>query len=289
MSKAICYLPTHGRVERQFTLQNLPKTWRERTIIVCPQSEVKEHSRNWPDVYSVKASPLGTLHEKRKWIFNNTKNEKIFMFDDDLKFAVRKKTWSEFRGFGNFNKVVWNKLKASDPAYRQLTRDEKKIAKMFTRLEDVLDTYAHVSVNERLMSQDAGYEFRVNARCLHVLGYHVPTVLDHCKLGRTEFHVDVDNTIQLMSAGYENAVYCWGTKEQADVNAAGGMNRYRTPAKMRRCAELMVKNHPGIVTISGGYASNAYQGFTKMRIAWKKAIEQGLEKRGVKKGTISGK
>jgi TET-Associated Glycosyltransferase len=287
MSEAVLYLPTHGRVDRQFTLKHLPKTWRERVIVLCPPNEVKALSRAWPDVYNVRGLAIGTLHEKRAWIFRNTKHEKIMMFDDDLKFAVRRKTWSGFKGFDQFDKDKWKALKASNPDYAGLERNEKKIAAMFKRLEQVLNTYAHVSVNERLMSQDAGYEFRMNARCLHVLGYHVPTVLDTCKLGRTEFHVDVDITLQLLSAGYENAIYCWGTKEQADVNAPGGMNRYRTPAKMRRCAKNMMKWHPGIVTVSaGGYASDAYQDFTKMRISWKKAIAQGLAKRGVDKGTI---
>jgi len=282
------YLFTHGRVDRQFTLRNLPKTWRERIIILCPPDEVKPLMCNWPNVYGVHGLPIDTLHEKRAWLFRNVKSEKVLLFDDDLRFAVRKKTWPCFKGFGNFNKEGWEKLKKNDPGYAALERDEKKIAFMFARLEQALDIYAHVSVNERLMSQEAGQEFRMNTRCLHVLGYHVPTVLQHCKLGRTEFHVDVDNTIQLMSSGYENAVYCWGTKEQMDVNAAGGMNRYRTPAKMRACAEAMCRWHPGIVSISGSYASNAYQGFTKMRISWKTAITQGLRKRGVKHGTISG-
>ena len=84
-------IPTKGRVHNQLTISNLPKELRNSMQIVCPEHEVRWHTSHFPDIeIIVQPDPSMGISLKRKWIMENTKEDKIVMLDDDLRFAVRR-------------------------------------------------------------------------------------------------------------------------------------------------------------------------------------------------------
>lgn len=267
MSKMMLYLTTRGRPDDQLTLSCLPKKWLQRTVVVCPRAERSGFEIHWPDLYGIWTPDVKNLPEKRAAVFKTTKIDKIMMLDDDLRFHVRQ-----------------------GPKLVRAATDDPRLDRMFTRIEDMLNVYAHGGITDRFMGHVHKNEFRYNARCLHALAYHVPTVLKHCELNRIELSSDYDYTLQLLRAGYENFVYCRGAQEDPKgFNAPGGVSLYRTPAKVLKSSRLLEKFHPGIVRLAPYKDGSKYGEFGVRTVAnWKKAIKEGLDKRDVTYGTLTG-
>jgi len=295
MNALMLYLLTRGRVDDQLTLKSLPRPWRERTIIVCPTDEARLLGQQWSNVYKIETPPITELYLKRKWIFEHSISERICMLDDDLRFHSRRWVCHELGGLGRVgdDKLIWEAFKRHrlDATVLELIdAKDTRMNRLFKRLETMLDTYAHGGVNGRFMSHTVGNEFKMNSRCLHVLAYHVPTVKKVCELGRIQLSHDYDYTLQLLRAGYENAIYCWTVQDDPKgYHAPGGLSLYRTPAMVAHAGQQLATLHPGIVRLQPYHDNSPYVEFGMRTVAnWKKAIKEGLEKRGVKHGTISG-
>ena len=292
----VLYLTTRGRADydSQLTLRSLPSKWHKRVIVVCPKGEKVWFQDTWPGLRGVLTPPTKNLSEKRKWIFENSMYDKIMMLDDDIRFFVRERTLPALSGYGEHDEQKWQDEIYVDRDVARLRPAEpkdKSLDRMFKRVEDMLSVYAHGGISIRYMNQVWSREFRLNWRCLHALAYHVPTVRKHCKLGRVLLNSDYDYALQLMKAGYENAVYYWGAQEDPlGFNAPGGVSLYRDKAKIIQSAEQLVKLHPGFVSAVPYRPGSQYEHLGVRTLArWKKAVEYGLQKRGVTKGTISGK
>ena len=290
-AKLALYIPTRGRVDNQITLGNIPKEWLHRTILVCPKSEARAHAKNWPMV-AVVAQPdsVKTIADKRKWIFENADSEKILVMDDDLSFCLRRTTLKSFAGYGSSSTDKrWAEAKKKTPGVDGLVKltdgqHDAKVGAIFTATERMLTEYAHGGIGPRLMNNMRGWEFTTNMRVMYALAYHVPTVLKHCELGRITTREDFDYTLQLMRAGFENAVYTWACVEQyTGYNAPGGASDERTIARSNSDAKLLARLHPGLVRIAekeykASWDKNASEISRKrieVVISWAKAVQQG--------------
>jgi hypothetical protein len=196
-----------------------------------------------------------TIAQKRKWIFkyaSETQREKIMMLDDDLSPCPRYNHPKEFAGFQTDNARVWRDYCVAHPdagsLYKTADPEDKETARAFERVEQALDTYHHVGIAPRLMSNNISGEFQLNKRMIYALGYRVSTVLKHAKLGRIEHREDMDLCLQLLKKGFENAVYYWCVFEQYEgYNAEGGANLERSMKASNADAYKLAKLHPGLV------------------------------------------
>lgn len=286
-AKLMIYVPTRGRVDYQHTIRNLPKSWHPQITIVCPKDEVKKHAKNWPQVGRILAQPDSnmTIAAKRAFIFKTAMkldHEKILMFDDDLRFSVRKSTFGKYARFGGRGGSDWKRWKQEYPGCHQLVNigaDDPRIDKMLKRVEHMLGIYAHGGISPRLMNQEFAYEFTNNVRAIYALAYHTPTVVEHCKLGRIETREDMDYTLQLLRSGFENAVYTWGCVEQArGYGAEGGVGGDSRIAASNADAEKLAKMHPGLVkVVEKSYKVSIPR--KEVIVYWQKAITEGRAKR----------
>lgn len=293
-SKMVLYIPTRGRTteEQQDTLRSLPESWRKgRTVVVCPQAEMKWFKEHFPGTAVLpQPDPKMTIAAKRKWIFERAHRQgfqKIMMLDDDLRFGLRHEFHKEFAGYGRRPWPEWNKFHERNPdAHRlYLTQpDDPKLPKMFQQIELMLNKFAHGGISPRLMNQQFGYQFSINMRVNYALAFHVPTVIQHVKLGRIEHREDYDYTLQLMKAGFENAVYTWGICEQYHgFGAEGGASDERSVKASNADAHKLARLHPGMVrVVEKNYKASwdkTGDSIVKNRlevvISWKKAAEQG--------------
>ncbi len=279
------FVPTRGRttLAQQDTLSSLPTFWRRRATIVCPSKEVDWFKRNY-EVRKVLKQPDDkmTIAAKRAWVFkyaNNFNMQKIMMLDDDLRFGIRLETPKQFAGYGFRPYDAWKEYRAKHPDAHKLTLTERgndlRAERIFYAIERMLTDYAHGGISPRLMNQEYGHEFCMNGRVNYALAYHVPTVMEHCELGRIETREDFDYTLQLMRAGFQNAIYCWGIAEQYKLyGAPGGTTGQRTVERSNADAKKLAKLHPGIVKV----VEKDYKGAGKrleVIVSWAAAVAEG--------------
>lgn len=280
MKKLLLYVPTRRRIIYQFTLRSLPREWQERTILVCPKDEAKEHGRQWKKLLAIQSPATADIAETRAWIFEHAKSDKIMMLDDDLLFSHRAKPYVSLGGYWSNppSGDQWEKYKKIHPDATKLDNlkpEDPRLDRMFRKIEKVLDTYRHAGISERYFNNTRGHEWSLNCKVLHALAYHVPTVMAHCDLGWTKWHEDVDYTIQLLLAGFQNVRYEWGAVNEArGWNASGGCSSYREFAEQRPWAKKMARRYPGIAV---PYEKQSKAGpMWVVRVNWKRAIQQGL-------------
>ena len=268
------FLTTRDRPQDQLTLLHMPTQWVQRTTVVCPREDRRDINEYCCGTVADFAHPkVDNLAQKREWIFRYCAKqgiEKILMLDDDLEFRCR---------YPHSTRVY--KPEATD----------LRLHRMFKKLEEMLDHYAHGGVAMQFMQQSNTEEWKYGGRYLHLLAYHVPTVMENCKLGRVTLSSDYDYALQLMEAGYTSAVYCRATESDPNgFNAPGGVSRYRNAKLIRQQAELLAKLHPGIVKLMPYKAGSKYEHLgVRTQASWKKALAMGLEYRDVLHGTLDGK
>lgn len=260
--RLMIYVPTRGRTHAPITLQNLPGPMLRHTTVVCDtKQEAKFYNEEFPELYRVRWKPFPHIAAKRAWIFQTTTFSKIIMIDDDLSFAIR----------GAKGKLV------------SLNSDNDLIFNgVWEILEEKMENYRHGGISQRFMNQHKKGSWEYNAKAHHAMFYHVPTVKKHCKLGQTDRFEDLDYTLQLLRAGFENAIYNDMTvTEPKGFNAPGGVSLYRTAAKIDTGLQRLAKLHPGIVTIvprEDNDGDTAFKGNYRPIIRWKKAIAEGRKK-----------
>ena len=260
MSELQVVIPTRGRVGRQRTLGNLPPDIRAQTILVCPEQEDERHQADWPDVrIMVQPDPDMTIAAKRAWIIENLEATRCLMLDDDLTFYVRKTPEEQTADFPQ--------LKYAEDSH---TRH------WFNELNAQLDEHAHAGFGPRQMNQSQPWGWLTPGRMMLALGWHLPTLRHVCELGRIEHREDFDYTLQLLRAGYPNAVCHTFVVGQASYDEIGGCSDQRTVEASDRDARLLERYHPGYVKAVARSYKNAPDRL-EVTCAWRRALESGAQ------------
>ncbi len=255
-------IPTRGRVNNQLTLRFFPKELREITTIVCPKKEVFALSGTFEDVkIEAQPDPTWTIAQKRVWIMQEWSRrgfDKIFMLDDDLRFATRE------------SKDKWN--------LRECTKAD--MLEVFTMLEQKLGPeFPHVGLGPRQGNNridDPGW--KIPGKMCYVLGYYLPIVLKECELGRIGIREDMELTLQLLLKGYPNAVWNETVVDQREFGSVGGASLERTIAMSDADAVKLSELFPGYVSVSKkSYKSSVPR--MEVVVQWQKALQDGMNKK----------
>lgn len=261
-------IPTRGRVGNQLTLQNLSPALRKYTTLVCPEEEVSRHryslvNISCEDVRIVaQPSEITGIARKRRWILENLAGDggRVIMLDDDLKFRVYH---------------LKEGLKISLPA---ATSEQKN--QYFAELwEKITPDVPHAGFaplqNTGRGTNKTPPSWKVG-RMLCVLGYHAPTVLRHAELGRLETKEDMDVTLQLLRAGFPNAVTDAFAAGQSWGNT-GGCSIWRTVESSNADSLKLAELHPGYVRVT----EKIYGGVRRLevQVSWQKALRDGMSRR----------
>jgi hypothetical protein len=256
----VLYVPTRGRVSFQYTLQSIPPDWHDNVVIVCPPSESKKLIRMFPKMGVIGCKIKNeTIAKKRAWIFENAEKfrvQKIMVLDDDL----------------TLQHLVGGKL----------IRNDKAISKMFDKIEKKLDTYMHGTIAPRYMHHTLKGEWSYTVKCAQISAFRVDTVKAACALGRIELFTDLDYTLQLLTAGFDNFKYHHGAyNEMRGFNAPGGVSSYRTGEMIDRALDDLIRFFPEIVKKVRRVDKDGdteYKGRFRPVIQWKKALKFGIAK-----------
>lgn len=253
-------VPTRGRLGRQYTIDFLPRDLQADVVVVCPSNEVDRHGL-YPYVREGSAQVVCqpddtmTIAQKRAWIVQHWYDmgvEKIVMMDDDLRFAYR--------------------IDDTGTALRQATHDD--IRSGFRELEARLSPDCpHAGFGPRQGNNRKEAGWRGPDRMMYVLGYHLPTVVDNAIFGRIETREDMDVTLQLLRAGFPNAVYHTLVVDQAGGYAArGGCEGERTIERSNADADRLAELHPGLVRVTEkAYGTSIPR--KEVVCSWQKALQ----------------
>lgn len=249
-------IPTRGRVDRQITVKSL-KGLHEHVTIVCPEREVERHRLNWPMVGVVaQPDPDFTITAKRRWIMENSPEERILMLDDDLEFQVRRE---------------------DKPDRLRSASGPEEVKKWLSELEKRLTPdcpHGGFGPRQGNHTQPAGWVGP--ARQMFALGYHLPTVLSEgIELGRIETREDMDVALQLLRRGLPNTITHEFVVSAAGYADKGGCSGQRTTESSNNDAKRLAELHPGYVRV----VEKTYKNHPRLEVvcSWKKALQHGTQ------------
>lgn len=261
------YIPSRGRAGQVRTLAYIPNSMLINTHIVCTRGEgvaycahYRQPSPATPQPWVIEAPKSVTnIGAKRDFIVQHAAKQgysHIIMMDDDLKFARRR---------------VDDPTKFLPFAPTRMHHETKlMLNEMFT----LLCTHAHVGIVSREGANRHTAATLTNHRMMRVLGYNIDVLRQHkIKFTRLPLMEDFDVTLQLLRAGYPNAVITGYTNDQNNSNAPGGCSTYRTGQLQAEAAHKLAALHPGFVKVvtrpdKGGWGGERVD----VQVAWKKAF-----------------
>lgn len=245
-----CIVLTRGRVERQTTASGLLAAgitpW-----IVCPSSEEAALSELGRVV--VQGDDHFNIGEKRAWVMRWAQEQgfdKLCMLDDDLRFQARR--------FGQ-------------RGFRLAPASPMEVDAAFDALSGVLgERMPHAGYGNRNGNNRQPVGGWHVGRMMYVLGYHVPTVMEHAEWGRVRVREDIDITLQLLRAGFPNGVNHDFVVDPGKYGADGGCSDERTVASSDEDALLLARLHPGLVRV----VDRSYRDTPRKEVvcSWRKAL-----------------
>lgn len=252
-------IPSSGRasIEQQHTLEQLRGTGNEVALVVQkPQATFyKPIADHFGVELVVLPKGIEAISPTRQWILDQHKSGKFCFMDDDLTF---------------FKRRTDDKTK-----FLKATVTDRK--NMIKTIERTLDKYAHVGV----LGREGGNRITVPlvecTRMMRVLAYDAGKVHKvGARFDRIVFKQDFDMTLQLLRAGYRNAVIASYVQDQVTSNAPGGCSVYRTEDKNVQASQMLKALHPDFVRVVQKETKGAWGGGTRtdVQIQWKKAFEE---------------
>ena len=245
---------TLGRVDKQITWRSLPDSIRKNTYF-----SVQEHEAHlYPPEYKLIVLPdnIRDLPKTRQWLVDNITTRYLVIMDDDLSF---------FRRHEN-----------GDPSKLYKT-EPKDIERMFSVIRHLLGSgYPMVGVSAREGNNRVPDAVKFVGRSMRIFGLDLYTVRSAgARFDRTKTKEDMDMTLQLLRAGYENAVLYSYANDHVSSNAPGGCANYRTLELMKADAEILKALHPEFVKVVEKTTKTSWGGATRTDVVvqWKKAYE----------------
>lgn len=247
-------IPTYRRTNIQKTFLAMSPKWRAKTTFVADEQDTAALRIKFGSSgarFVVVPENVHSIAQKRAWIMNTATNEHILMLDDDLRFDARIEGTQKL-------------LVIKDHAIFDFHMD---------KVEAMLHSgIRHLGISPRQGNNRLTEEWVPNTRIMYSLGYHLPTVREHCELGRIETREDFDYNLQLLRKGFENRVYSHMTTGQDQYNAEGGCSLNRTIEASNKDAEYLASLHPGLVkVVEKAYTTSVPR--KEVVVYWKKALE----------------
>lgn len=252
--ETIVYIPTYQRIDKQVTLERIPKSSgvdNGRVVLVATKAEAKKLERTHNVPVLVQPDTITNIAQKRAWIIEQCRYERMIMLDDDLRFCYR-------HNFGSPS------LLTVDPHHEGANR-------AWTNFERALEHFAHAGLGARMGSQDKKFRWGINTRMMYVLGYQT-RIIQKCRLGSIGTREDMDYTLQLFQMGYRNLINYRLVVDQTFAKN-GGMTEERTIERSDKDAVRLAKRYPGLVeVIQKNYKESVPR--KEVRVSWRKSFNK---------------
>lgn len=242
------------------TMVNMPPNLREKMELVCDESEAEAHQKNGRRVLVLPPGVQGRLSRVRQWILDNVQDSKVVLLDDDLKFYCRR----------------------DDDATKLRAPKDGELEQMFDAIDLMLNNFQMVGVASREGANRNTEALLHNTRIMRLMAFDFDFLrAKKLKFDRLTCMSDFDMTLQILRNGGENVILNSWAHNQDGSNASGGCSEYRTLDVLADSAYGLEVLHPDFVNVVEKETKAAWGGGarTDVRIAWKKAYEEGRSKR----------
>lgn len=253
MQDVTIVINTLGRVGKQITWGNLPREIQRLTSF-----SVQSHEAHlYPTEYDLILLPdeIKDLPTTRQWLIDNVKSRYLIIMDDDLSFFHRK----------------------DDSPKKLYKNDELDTLEMFRDIMHELECgTAMVGISAREGNNHEPTALKYVGRSMRIFGLDLHTVREvGARFDRTKTKEDMDMTLQLLRAGYRNAIFYHWSNDHVSSNAPGGCASYRTLEVMKADAYLMQSLHPEFVKVVEKTTKTSWGGATRTDVVvqWKKAFQ----------------
>lgn len=262
MKDTTLVINTLGRVHKQVTYTNLPQSIRDMVLFSVQQQELPQYlTAGFSESQLLVLPPhITNLTDTRQWLLDNVSTRYLFIMDDDLTFFTRKEETGAKKLY-------------------KMTPEEHE--QMFRDMLAALQTYPMVGISSREGNQNEPEGIKYVGRSMRIFGLDLDVVKKHgFRFDRTKTKEDMDMTLQILRAGYQNAVFYCYANDHGSSNATGGCSNYRTLELMKEDANRLKELHPEFVTVVEKTTKTSWGGATRtdVRVAWKKAYESSQRK-----------
>ena len=257
-------IPTLGRVHRQFTYNSLPEKYKERTYFTVQDHEYDEMREIYGDKVLRLPKEIKRIAPTREWIFNEFKDYRHMVFDDDLRPTVKEP----------------NENITEESPNKWLTRyfTEQDFDDAFALLESWMDQgYAFGGLQAAWIVPDLRqWPWRENVRMMtnwFFDGPRIPRDLEWCRVDSGE---DFDVNLQLLTRGFKNIVSTKYVMRCEATQAKGGCSEWRDLDLHNECQLELKEMWPDFISVKEKEITNGpWTGHKKLNlhIMHKKAYE----------------
>lgn len=242
---------TLGRINKQITYNGLPDSIKRLTSFSVQAAE----AHLYPDHYDLIILPdhVKDLPSTRQWLVDNVKTRYLLIMDDDLTFFTRK----------------------DDDPRKLYKMEEHELEDMFNDILHLLECgHPMVGISAREGNNREPLAVKYVGRSMRIFGLDLKTIREvGARFDRTKAKEDMDMTLQLLRAGYQNAIFYCYANDHVSSNAPGGCALYRTMEIMKEDAFKLQELHPGFVKVVEKQTKTSWNGMKRhdVVVQWKQA------------------
>ncbi len=259
------FIPTLGRADKQFTLDQMSKKLRKHTWLVVQAFEKDDY--DYPRLM-VLPPDIITIAPTRQWILDNCTDNFMFMLDDDLDF---------------FKRVFYE----DGIKLERCSKKELDIMFLDVLLKD-LRSYGLVGVSTRWENRLIEGSFKTCGKMACMYGFNLSIIrASKVRFGEAfdnPFKSDVGFVLQFLLSGRRNHIRAdFAHQQSKGFQAPGGCSSIRTPEIMEDANRKFEAAFPDYVKMyekeEGKFDESKGLWKYQTRVRWKKAYEAGVAER----------
>ena len=266
------FIPTVNRIDNQITYNALPDELKRQVVFVVQSWEREKYDFNVD--YLVLPEYITLEHpraisETRNVIYNEAKNMKYALLDDDITFHRR-------------NAKYWSGISSMEKSKRKCTSDD--ILEMFEMYSSWLEDDITVCGCSHAENPPRNKEYAKNTSLgsqYWINGKDFAHVLPEMKLTEVKVGEDIVFLLSLLTRGFSNRVsqeFCFVNKSVDNKTIKSVLWDEQSFEDTQRDHETIMKMFPGLFEIiydeDGKRASGGFRGYGKWKCHWSKAYSK---------------
>jgi hypothetical protein len=215
MKVDLILIPTLGRMDKQRTYKNLSPRLKAMTRFVVQAHEAEEMEKRYPGQVIALPSEIRTISPTRQWMWDNFKDRRYMMLDDDLVFTIRDIAGTDSKG---------------EPKYSSKTlydKDEDKWGELLELVDKCMDDGYHFGGFKFLGAKPSAFPFEENKRLMAAMFVDGPNSDVGINWNRIPAAEDFDASLQWVNKGLKISLI---TRFMIDNKSyiKGGCDTFRT-------------------------------------------------------------
>ena len=227
-------IPTYKRLDKQITLNSIPKRFRKHVTLVVQPQEQQDALEIHPKIFVLSDNDIGIAQTRKEIAREWGCNRKVrhWVLDDDLK--------------------ILKHIEMKDGGLEKEPINSRTFVECINEIESTMDKgYTHGGIGTTLNNHVGKYPYNDNFRVVGNVFYDGRILCDMFQEidwlldGAEDYYVN----LQLLMKGKMNRVIYKFTTDPGNLNATGGCSIYRDVGFHNRACNKLVEKFPDYVTL----------------------------------------